>query len=191
MNSNNMDNLRDTMALIRAGQIQTAILKDDGQRGIMSLAGTLKAFADACRLNGLTEAFTRHQLSSFVLLWAKTTADSLTRGLTTLPFIPYAADAIAELSVSLCSRLAKLPANALAQAAENRGLWPVAVKPGGMVPSDGPLEFKAAGAKVDIANLTKDDGSPLRKEDGSPIKDLNDCTSIHPDDAAELEGLLP
>ena len=30
----------------------------------------------------------------------------------------------------------------------------------------------------------------LRKRDGSPVKDLNDCTDIHPDDAAELEGLL-
>lgn len=31
----------------------------------------------------------------------------------------------------------------------------------------------------------------LRKADGSPVEDLNDCTQIHPDDAAELEGLLP
>ncbi|MEI6714159.1 MAG: CHC2 zinc finger domain-containing protein [Verrucomicrobiota bacterium] len=30
----------------------------------------------------------------------------------------------------------------------------------------------------------------LRRSDGSPIKDLNDCTDIHPGDAAELEGLL-
>lgn len=31
----------------------------------------------------------------------------------------------------------------------------------------------------------------LRKADGSPVKDLNDCTQIHPDDAAELEDFLP
>lgn len=31
----------------------------------------------------------------------------------------------------------------------------------------------------------------LRKADGSPVNDLNDCTAIHPEDAGELEGLLP
>lgn len=31
----------------------------------------------------------------------------------------------------------------------------------------------------------------LRKADDSPVKDLNDCALIHPDDAHELEGLLP
>ena len=30
----------------------------------------------------------------------------------------------------------------------------------------------------------------LRKSDGSNVKDLNDCTEIHPDDATELEELL-
>jgi hypothetical protein len=28
----------------------------------------------------------------------------------------------------------------------------------------------------------------LRKADGSPVKDLNDCTQIHPEDAGNLEG---
>jgi hypothetical protein len=31
----------------------------------------------------------------------------------------------------------------------------------------------------------------LRKSDGSAVKDLNDCTQIDPDDAVELEELLP
>jgi hypothetical protein len=31
----------------------------------------------------------------------------------------------------------------------------------------------------------------LRKADGSPVTDLNDATQIHPEDAHELEGLLP
>jgi CHC2 zinc finger len=41
-------------------------------------------------------------------------------------------------------------------------------------------------AEVDCADF-----AGLRKADGSHIKDLNDCTSIHPNDAKELEGLLP
>jgi len=35
------------------------------------------------------------------------------------------------------------------------------------------------------------DFSGLRKADGSPISDLNDCILIHPEDAGELEGILP
>ena len=35
------------------------------------------------------------------------------------------------------------------------------------------------------------DFSGLRKADGSPVKDLNDATEIHPDDAGELKGILP
>jgi len=42
------------------------------------------------------------------------------------------------------------------------------------------------GADVDCADF-----SGLRKADGAPIGDLNDCTSIHPEDEKELEGLLP
>ena len=47
-------------------------------------------------------------------------------------------------------------------------------------------QLQAIGAKVDMFDF---DG--LRKVDGSPVKDLNDCTQIHPDDAAQLEGMLP
>ncbi len=47
-------------------------------------------------------------------------------------------------------------------------------------------QLAGVGAEVDCADFTG-----LRKADGSPVKDLNDCTSIHPDDAKELEGLLP
>ena len=47
-------------------------------------------------------------------------------------------------------------------------------------------QLHAVGARVDIFDFTG-----LRKADGSPVKDLNDCTQIHPDDAAQLEGLLP
>lgn len=47
-------------------------------------------------------------------------------------------------------------------------------------------QLAGVGAQVDAVNL-----SGLRKADGSPIKDLNDCTQIHPDDAGKLEGLLP
>jgi hypothetical protein len=47
-------------------------------------------------------------------------------------------------------------------------------------------QLATVGADVDCADFTG-----LRKADGSPVKDLNDCTSIHPDDAKELEGLLP
>lgn len=42
------------------------------------------------------------------------------------------------------------------------------------------------GCEVDLFRL---DG--LRKIDGSPIKDLNDCVEIAPDQAPELEGLVP
>ncbi len=47
-------------------------------------------------------------------------------------------------------------------------------------------QLHAIGAKVDMFDF---DG--LRKADGSPVKDLNDCTQIHPDDAGQLEGMLP
>jgi hypothetical protein len=47
-------------------------------------------------------------------------------------------------------------------------------------------QLATVGADVDCADF-----SGLHKADGSPIKDLNDCTSIHADDAKELEGLLP
>ena len=47
-------------------------------------------------------------------------------------------------------------------------------------------QLVAVGCRVDAVDF-----SGLRKVDGSPIKDLNDCTQIHPDDAGELEGLLP
>ena len=45
---------------------------------------------------------------------------------------------------------------------------------------------EAGTGKVDAFAFTG-----LRRADGSPIGDLNDCTAIHPDDAHELEGLLP
>ncbi len=47
-------------------------------------------------------------------------------------------------------------------------------------------QFEAVGAEVDCFAF-----SGLRKADGEPAKDLNDCTSIHPEDATELEGMLP
>ena len=47
-------------------------------------------------------------------------------------------------------------------------------------------EILSVGADVDCADFTG-----LRKADGSPVTDLGDCTTIHPDDAKELEGLLP
>ena len=47
-------------------------------------------------------------------------------------------------------------------------------------------QLAAVGADVDCFRF-----AGLRKADGSPVEDLNDCTSLHPDDAAELEGLLP
>lgn len=47
-------------------------------------------------------------------------------------------------------------------------------------------QLAAVGANVDAFKF---DG--LRKADGSPVKDLNDCTSIHPDDANQLAEMLP
>ena len=47
-------------------------------------------------------------------------------------------------------------------------------------------QLAGVGAEVDCADFTG-----LRKADGSPVKDLNECCLIHPDDAKELEGLLP
>ncbi len=46
-------------------------------------------------------------------------------------------------------------------------------------------ELERIGCEVSGFDLTG-----LRKSDGSNVKDLNDCTDIHPDDATELEGLL-
>jgi hypothetical protein len=47
-------------------------------------------------------------------------------------------------------------------------------------------QLEAVGADVDCFSF-----AGLRKADGSPVGDLNDCTSIHPEDAHELEGLFP
>lgn len=57
---------------------------------------------------------------------------------------------------------------------------------GGKAVSKWAQQFTAAGAEVDAFSF-----ADLRKADGSPVKDLNDCSRIHPDDASELEGLLP
>jgi hypothetical protein len=46
-------------------------------------------------------------------------------------------------------------------------------------------ELCGIGCEVSKFNL-----KGLRKIDGSRINDLNDCTQIHTEDAAELEGLL-
>lgn len=47
-------------------------------------------------------------------------------------------------------------------------------------------QIAANGATVDAFSFCG-----LRKADGSPVKDLNDCTQIHIEDAGELGGLLP
>jgi hypothetical protein len=39
--------------------------------------------------------------------------------------------------------------------------------------------------EVDMFDLTG-----LRRADGQPVKDLNDCTALHPESHSELEGLL-
>lgn len=46
-------------------------------------------------------------------------------------------------------------------------------------------DLKQIGCEVSGFNLAE-----LRTRGGSNVKDLNDCTDIHPEDAAELEGLL-
>jgi hypothetical protein len=46
-------------------------------------------------------------------------------------------------------------------------------------------QLRAAGITEDWFDL-----GGLRKVSGEAVKDLNDCTDIHPSDAAELEGLL-
>jgi hypothetical protein len=46
-------------------------------------------------------------------------------------------------------------------------------------------QLESAGAEACCYSL-----AGLRKADGSAINDLNDCTQIHPDDAAELEGMF-
>ncbi len=57
---------------------------------------------------------------------------------------------------------------------------------GGKAVSKWAEQFAAIGATIDAFSFVG-----LRKSDGSAVKDLNDCTRIHPDDAGELEGLLP
>ena len=57
---------------------------------------------------------------------------------------------------------------------------------GGKAVSKWAAQFAAIGATVDAFDF-----AGLRKADGSAVKDLNDCTTIHPDDAGELESLLP
>ena len=47
-------------------------------------------------------------------------------------------------------------------------------------------QLEALGCQVDAFDF-----SGLRRADGSAVKDLNDCTGLHPDDLGELEDLLP
>jgi len=47
-------------------------------------------------------------------------------------------------------------------------------------------QLAATGAITDAFRF-----ADLRRADGAAVKDLNDCTRIHPDQAGELEGLLP
>lgn len=47
-------------------------------------------------------------------------------------------------------------------------------------------QLESVGCCVDALDL-----AGLRKMDGAPAKDLNDLVRIHPEDAAELKGLLP
>ena len=44
-------------------------------------------------------------------------------------------------------------------------------------------QLHAVGAEVDTWGF-----AGIRKADGSPVKDLNDCTQIHPDDEGQMEG---
>ena len=64
--------------------------------------------------------------------------------------------------------------------------YPHADDAGGNAAGRWAAQFAALGANVDAFSF-----AGLRKADGSPVKDLNDCTRIHPDDAAEMKGLLP
>jgi hypothetical protein len=57
---------------------------------------------------------------------------------------------------------------------------------GGKAVSKWAAQIAATGATMDAFSF-----AGLRKQDGSPVKDLNDCTRIHPDDASALEVLLP
>jgi hypothetical protein len=47
-------------------------------------------------------------------------------------------------------------------------------------------QLTASGCDVDSFNFVG-----LRRDDGAEVSDLNDAARIHPDDAAQLEGLLP
>ena len=65
-------------------------------------------------------------------------------------------------------------------------IYPHADEPGQKAARQWGDQLRAAGAEVDAFDL-----SGLRKADGNAVKDLNDCCLIHPEDAADLEGLLP
>lgn len=65
-------------------------------------------------------------------------------------------------------------------------LYPHADSAGTLAGAKWAAQFAALGATVDAFSF-----EGLRKATGEPIKDLNDCARIHPEDAAELEGLLP
>jgi hypothetical protein len=46
--------------------------------------------------------------------------------------------------------------------------------------------IEAGAGQIDAFNF-----KTLRRATGEPVEDLNDCATIHADDAAKLEGLLP
>lgn len=64
--------------------------------------------------------------------------------------------------------------------------YPHADKSGGAAVEKWAGQFAAIGGALDGFSF-----EGLRKRDGSPVKDLNDCTSIHPDDAGKLAEVLP
>jgi hypothetical protein len=106
--------------------------------------------------------------------------------LAALHFIDQGQDLVSVFPVAMLGARQRIPEDALKIFKGKRVLIFPHEDEAGQAGADGwGRQLEAAGAAVEIFSLTG-----LRKADGSAVKDLNDCTQIHPDDAAELKGMF-
>lgn len=107
--------------------------------------------------------------------------------LAALHFIDAGRDLVTAFPVAMLGAKQRIPDDALPTFAGKRvRIFPHNDEPGRAGAEGWARQLEAVSADVDCFSL-----AGLRKASGEPIGDLNDCTSIHPEDARQLEGMLP
>lgn len=90
--------------------------------------------------------------------------------------------------VAMLGASQRIPASAFPIFAGKRvRIYPHTDPPG----MDGAQAWAAQLGQAGAANIDAFGFAGLRRATGEPVEDLNDCTTIHADDAAQLKGLLP